>query len=434
MFGSPELKKYREAIKELLWIHPAVGSVARSMGEPIFTHDEPTAFLELDDNKEIRFNFNPEFILDTDIEIVSAVIAHESYHLVLDHFQELVDKVIFPNTKTLVIAQEIIVNDTIENIYHMTLPDFVYRGLQTLGEDCSQYTSKQVYDKLLEDQDENQDQNGGQGKDEHGCGGLHNSDGISDEDAKTAKGIQDAFNDLIDDIAKSEGKTPDEVKNDLLNDHGGGFSIGNLQGDRDGALSRERLNWKHLLAQINPKIMDSGSPKRRTESNWMKPNRRMVAIYPKVIVPVSQPKEKSSDNDNGDMIPSFVIALDLSGSIPLTLVDTLQGFLEDIPSDLINAFPCTWSSHLVPFDPETRKICRRDGTSISRVSRYVNEVKSETGRDPYVLVITDGQIYGDFTRPGKQWYWMAINANSVSQCQKHADKPEYVYNIEDFTN
>lgn len=454
-FGPLELEKYRDAVKELLWIHPAIGFVARSMGEPVFSDKDATAFLELDDNKQIRFNCNPDFVVNTDVDQVAAVIAHESYHLVLEHYKELQDKATFPQTETLVKAQEIIVNDIIENIYHMKMPDWALRGLEILGQDCSQYTSKQVYDMLVQegegqgegddDQDQKGDgQAGGQGsggdgdqdgqEEKHGCGGLHGGDSSdgSSSGAPTAQEMQQAFEDLVDQAAAQEGVSSEDLKNDLQNDHSGGFSLSGPVGGADGSLSRERMNWKHLLAKINPKIMDSGKPKRRTRNNWLKPNRRMNAVYPQIILPVIEPIANPNDDD-GNTIPSFVIALDLSGSIPRDLVDTLQGLLEDIPSDLINAYPCTWSSELLPYDEVSRRVVRSGGTHIQLVVNYVNQIIKDTDSEPYVLVITDGEIYGDYQRPGNDWYFMAVNDRSMYQCVQQAkgDK-EKVYNVKDF--
>ncbi|CAM6003635.1 unnamed protein product [Sphagnum balticum] len=413
------------------------------MGEPVFTSKEETAFLEVDNTKHIRFNFNPDFILGPNQDMIPGVIAHEAYHLVLDHFREIADKATFPDTKRLVKAQEIIVNDIIENIYHMPLPEDFWRGKDVLGQDCSQYTSKQIYD-LLEDENDQQESpsgSGGQGEGEsqdphqHGCGGTH-GDGDS-EQQQNAQDLQDAFDNLLQDAADKEGKSKEELMNDALNDHSGGFSLNGPGGETDGNLSRERLNWKHLLAKINPKIMSSGSPKRRTQNNWMKPNRRMISIYPNAILPTVEPVTSSDDGD-GDTIPTFVIALDLSGSIPDHLITTLQGLLEDIPEDLIKAYPCTWSSTLVPFDPKTRKVCVRSGTRLSLVCDYVKKIQAETKTDPYVMVITDGQVGSksywqeNGKNPGNTWYWMAIDNSSMGDCRNAADSPDLVYNVKDF--
>lgn len=185
------------------------------------------------------------------------------------------------------------------------------------------------------------------------------------------------------------------------------------------------VNWVELLAKINPELKQSGKPKSR--DSWHQPRRRMIHSYPQVILPTRQ-RLDDPNKKKGDSIPTFIIALDMSGSIPERLLKDLAALAQSCPPNLIRSFPITWSDNFKVYDPERpREIVRRGGTRISSVYEYAEQVKREEGIDPYVLVITDGGFYMDdryssYNRGPKmdrdqikdKWYWMAIERNDLS--------------------
>jgi predicted metal-dependent peptidase len=189
------------------------------------------------------------------------------------------------------------------------------------------------------------------------------------------------------------------------------------------------MNWNRLLAKINPKVLEAGK-KTKIKYDWTKQNRKMVSVYPRAIVPKVKTKDPKP-SDKGDSIPVLVIALDLSGSIPRSLVGMLQGLLEDIPEKLIKAYPCTWGTQLYPYVPGGQ--LGNGGTDIQNVVKYVKQIKQETNTDPYVLVITDGEFWEAYERPGRDWYFMAINDSSYrGYCSRHAGDEDHLYHVKDF--
>jgi predicted metal-dependent peptidase len=189
------------------------------------------------------------------------------------------------------------------------------------------------------------------------------------------------------------------------------------------------MNWNQLLAKINPKVLEAGK-KTKVKYDWTTQNRRMISVYPRAIIPKVKTKDPKN-SDKGDSLPVLVIALDLSGSIPRTLVKMLQGLLEDIPEKLIKAYPCTWGSYLEPYVPGGPLMS--GGTDIDAVSRYVQQIKEETNTNPYVLVITDGEFHAGFARPGKDWYFMAIDDRTYNgECKYHAKDEDHLYHVKDF--
>jgi predicted metal-dependent peptidase len=203
------------------------------------------------------------------------------------------------------------------------------------------------------------------------------------------------------------------------------------------ALSGVNLNWVELLKAINPDLKTSGRPKYRDA--WHAPRRKMLHSYPQVVLPtrkrLDDPNEKK-----GDSLPTFIIALDMSGSIPTSLLKDLASLAQSIPTNKIKAFPITWSDNYRIFDVnQPNVICGRGGTRIGTVQDYADRVAKEEGVDPYVLVITDGGFYMpsnmDRAKVSSKWYWMAIQPGDVrmiANVTRDYATPERIFNMKDY--
>ncbi len=460
-------RSFKDGLLELLYLDPNLGAIARGLGMPVVDNSVSTASLKWDKReKRIIFAVNEEFVENADEEMIASVILHETEHLMFDHVLERIEDV-FPDKKILHMAQECINNDIIETIYQLPLPDDAITGQELLHKDCTSMSTKQVYDLIVSqmppqegegegdpngpksqkgqkgqggkgngdnsDDDESEDQDGGGGEGESedqdkkqqskgGCGGIQ----IDDEDVFD---VEDYLKDLVEKTAKDQGMTADEFMDEINNTTNGGYSPTGGKVGEHSAPSPTRMNWNQLLAKINPKVLEAGK-KTKVQYDWTKQNRRMISVYPKAIIPKVKTKDPKS-SDKGDSIPVLVIALDLSGSIPRTLVKMLQGLLEDIPEKLIKAYPATWGSYLVPYVPGGE--LGNGGTNIDEVSHYVKRIQEETKTNPYVLVITDGEFNVGFERPGKDWYFMAIDDRSYrGDCKLHAKDEDHLYHVKDF--
>lgn len=459
-------RSFKNGLLELMYLDPNLGAIARGLGMPVVDNSIPNASLKWDKQaKKIVFAVNEEFALSTDEEMLASVILHETEHLIFDHIPERIGGD-FPDKKILHMAQECINNDIIETIYQLPLPDDAITGRELLGRDCTSLSTKQVYDYIVEQmppqegggegQSENQKsqkgqqgQGGGQGQpgddsddDDNESDGNGNNDQNQDQDNQQEKGgcggiqiddedimdVEDYLKGVMENAAKDQGKSYQDMMDELNNTKSGGYSpTGSKLGQK--SVSPARMNWNHLLAKINPKVLEAGK-KKKVKYDWTKQNRRLISIYPKAIVPKTQTKDPKA-SEKGDSLPVLVIALDLSGSIPQSLVKTLQGLLEDIPEKLIKAYPCTWGTYLVPYEPGGG--VAGGGTEIQNVVDYVNIIKNDTKTDPYVLVITDGEFPADFARPGKDWYFMAVNDVSYNGwCKNHAKDEQHLYHVKDF--
>jgi predicted metal-dependent peptidase len=472
-------RSYKDGLLELLYLDPNLGAIARGLGMPVVDNSISTAALKWDKReKKIIFAVNEDFAENADEEMIASVILHETEHLIFDHVLERIEDA-FPDKKILHQAQECINNDIIDTIYQLPLPDDAITGQQLLQRDCTSLSTKQVYDMIVSqmppqegegegdpngpksqkgqkgqgggsgqpgsndgdpgDESEDGEGEGGEGdesedKDEKqepkgGCGGIQ----IDDEDVFD---VEDYLKDLVGKTAQEKGMTADELMDEINNTKSGGYSpTGAKVGEGYKPPSPTRMNWNQLLAKINPKVLEAGK-KKKVKYDWTTQNRRLVSVYPKAIVPkVKTIKPKAGDK--GDSLPVLVIALDLSGSINRNLVKMLQGLLEDIPEKLIKAYPITWGSYVIPYVPGG--VLANGGTDIDAVSKYVENIQKDTNTNPYVLVITDGEFHKGFKRPGKDWYFMAVDDNSYSvnsgyygNCRTHAEDEDHLYHVKDF--
>lgn len=463
-------RSFKEGLLELLYLDPNLGAIARGLGMPVVDNSVSTASLKWDKReKRIIFAINEDFVENADEEMIASVILHETEHLIFDHVAERIEDA-FPDKKILHMAQECINNDIIETIYQLPLPDDAVTGQELLHKDCTSLSTKQVYDLIVSQMPPQEGegdgdsespkgmkgpkgQGGGRGQpgendgddddDDDDSDGSGDGDGPEDENQQQPKGgcggiqiddedvfdVEDYLKNLVDKTAQEKGMTADEFMDEVNNTKSGGYSpTGGKIGDK-GTPSPSRMNWNQLLAKINPKVLEAGK-KTKVKYDWTTQNRRLVSVYPKAIVPKIKTKDPKA-SDKGDSIPVLVVALDLSGSIPRSLVKMLQGLLEDIPEKLIKAYPCTWGSYLFPYEPGGP--LGTGGTDINNVSAYVKQIQEETRTNPYVLVITDGEFYDSYERPGRDWYFMAIDDSSFhGDCKHHAIDDDHLYHVKDF--
>ncbi len=442
-------ESFKEGLIELLYQDPNMGSLARGMGKPIIDNSTNTASLKWDkQNKKMVFIANEDFIESVSTEMVASVVLHATEHLIFDHIQERIDGN-FPNKEVLHLAQECISNDIISDVYQLPLPDGAITGNDLLNINCSALSTRQVYDLLMQQEPPGEENGGGspnqssgnEGFNEESSGDGKPKDGKSGDGKPHSHGcgdieiddndildLEDYLKDLVEGAAKENNKTVEEFLQEIDNTNSGGYSPTGANLTSANQITPARMNWKYLLSKINPKVMESGK-KTKIKYDWTKQNRRLISVFPRAIIPKVNTKDPKP-TDKGDSIPVLVIALDLSGSIPRSLVGMLQGLLEDIPENLIKAYPCTWGTYLYPYVPGGT--VASGTTDIHRVSNYVQQIEEETGTSPYVLVITDGDFTTVFPRPGKDWYFMAIDNNSYIRCKRHSGDDEHLYHVKDF--
>jgi hypothetical protein len=527
---------YQRGLESLFTSASAFARFARALGAPSENYAISTAQVSFDPEAElIHFEINPDFLSPLTDGEIAAVIAHETYHVLLGHFDDFAMKNVYTDEMSLIQAQECIINDSLFNNIGFDLPPGMYSGPKKFGQDFSWFTTKEGYDFIVKtknfdskdqniddksddgssesssakssnnsdnsiDSEKTNDSNGSQSEsgeksnttesneieqindessnseisDNSEMSSIENLDSESDldEDETLDNGdgrcggivvsdenmqhFKDAISKAINGAIKntSASDVPDDVSDMIENvSHiegidveTNGWSVSDF--DKDGGFSENgsvlELNWESLLARINPKIKSSGKPQMR--DSWHQPRRRMLNSYPEIILPTTVRVDKSEGK--GDSVPTLILALDMSVSIPTYLIQKLASLADSIPSDVIKPISVTWSDTVETFDTKLRRIVRRRGTNIDAVYLYAEEIERTTGAKPYVLVITDGVC--SFNNPyfrrsmGKKvdtektkarWYWMGIDDKSFKTIKRNFSDhltESSVYNIKNF--
>jgi len=525
----------------------AFGNLVAGLGYPIPNESIPTAQVQVNiGDSRIEFHMNPHFIHKLRDSEIAAVLAHEAFHVALDHLREAGDKVAYPEREVLADAHECIINDGLPGNIGFTTMDGTYKGLERYNQDFSLFSSKQGYDFIIAQREEDQkdeqddsdkddskdksDQNGDSKNDSESGKGEDSEKDDSSKDEDSDKDDSDKGDDSDSDSGdeKDDSDKGDSGKDDKSDSDSDGDSDGDSDSDANGdqpgdgagtgtsgdqgsschgiaiigegdvdaddlkkiivdtvtkavngvdteklpadlqdaledladelgtprpgyseappkdgfqvidRFSTMNMNWVKLLQIINPKLRDHGRPKYK--DSWHAPRRRMLHSYPNVILPTN--KRLDAPKGKGDSIPSFIIALDMSVSIPERLLQDLAALAMSIPPELIKAFPITWSDGFRVFDPQRpREIVHRSGTQVQAIMNYANQLEKETSIKPYVLVITDGQ-YGVPTHWNKaevkeKWFWMGIQKGDRAYIQNSTGdwtSDDHIFNLSDFTS
>lgn len=503
------MEDYMRGLDSLFLSAKAFATLTQSLGRPFENPEIPTAQVSFDPRtKLISFELNPDFIKSLDDGQVAAVLAHETYHVLLDHFDEQQDRKSYPDQNALAIAHECIINDALFSNVGFHLPEGHCSGPADHGQDFSWFTTKEGYDFLTEPPEEDEDSGGssaeGQGTGSGAGSDSENSDESSDsdesgdgnsdssgdsDDESEGDGSDDSDNDDSEEDKSDSAKgqpcggikvkaedeqefkdaisrgvenalnnmKPEEIDDnlsDMLDElsHVDGIEIDTKgwsvnEVDKSSAFldtsDTLELNWKTLLAKINPAIMTSRKP--QYKDSWHQPRRKMLNSYPEIVLP--SVRRKDNTDGRGDAVPTFILALDMSYSIPSYLIGKLASLADSIPTDIIHPTPVTWSDNVKEFDTTERRIVNRNGTNVSELYVWADKHAKATRTKPYVLVITDGECNFDpywLSRSGlvldekmlkEQWIWMAIEPGDERVIQRNFGRyisKHPVYCMQDF--
>lgn len=294
------------------------------------------------------------------------------------------------------------------------------------SEDVSSHDSNSDAKDSSENSSEGKDANSNESNSPSACGFAERAvkaledalnDGYNADDltSQITRAASAAVGDLMpEDLKEDKGA----AKTDPSSGPGTGFQS-EAEYAKDNNLS---LKWVELLKEINPDFLKKKgkfTPKRRV--SYHAPRRKIAAYYPQIILPnyrtLPDPEEKK-----GDFLPTLVLALDTSSSIPRHLVQTMTSLASSIPADAIHVKCCTFSTRYVEYDitSSSNKIAN-GGTCFSAVERFIQEtVITEDGKYPSaVVVLTDGEAYFDGIKPTSDqlqnnWLWLDVKEHSYS--------------------
>lgn len=543
-------REYREAMDELYASAGSFGNIAARLGVPRANESIPTAQVSWNPQEKLTtFEINPEFFHGLTPRQRGAVIAHEAYHVLLGHLLEAGDPY-YKNHHARTLAQECIINDGLSSSTGLPLPLNVEGahpclGTELFGADFSYFTTRQGYDYIMQDREDeerekgeeggstspsesdvSEEKGGGNAKEESSSNGNGESEekgeeeesddsavaenGVSNEadesstptpsapesedtstpeseekngespqspsegskeahsstatsDASTggreasgtlcggvelnggdpqevkeavAQAVQQAMDEMSDDEIQN---LSDEVSDMLINSGASGdsFGLGKAGNLITAKASEINVSWRKILEKVNPEVKNYG--RRKRGDDWTRPNPRYVSIYPDVVIPRSMP-HKPHGKGKGDSVPTIIVALDLSYSIPRELVNDLLAMVNDTPDELVRAIPVTWSDEPEEYDEATGKIVAPGGTNVTALYHWcLDKGKSLGIPDPHVFVITDGEcsFYGpvDTKYLREKWHWCCIRPKDEKSLQRYFSKyltEHNVHHLKDF--
>lgn len=205
--------------------------LSQSIGQPMPNKDIPTACVSFDPvQKVIRFEMNPDYISKLSDEEVGAVISHETYHVLLNHFSDLPDRKKYPNLPALIHAQECIINDGLFGNVGLDLPKGVLSGPEMYQKDFSLFSTKEGYDFIVGDQPPAEDSGQGESSDQTSSGSKadsSNSGSSSSSDGDSSDEKAPAGDSSSDDDSDSKDK------NDAKDEDAKGDSDSESDGTKD---------------------------------------------------------------------------------------------------------------------------------------------------------------------------------------------------------
>ena len=415
-----------------------------NIGKPVANDLAPAPMLVMaaddfaagDEVGDFQFVMAPAQVCDWTDEVIAGGMCHEALHILKQHLSEQLDER-YTNKQALMIAHEVIVNDTAKVMGLPIFPDG-YFGPKVLGMETHDMSTWQVYqllDKMMPQDEQgksDEQQNGhgsgqgsgqgdGQRDDGQPGGNGHSCGGMGHMTKEQAKAIEQAVADSArSNSHKLSGKQREVLAGQSLNaqtDKGKVAGTGRdlIQGPlmHWARENRVPVKWAYLIAKVNPDYFLKHGTYGVSKTSWNAPKRKTAYLDKRGYkLPTTVPK--ASKRRNGGYKPHIVLALDFSGSVPASTQKALAKLANSIP-DAIDVSCITFSTYSVEFNPKSdTNMTASGGTDFSAVEKYVRLVEKDKGRYPSaVVVITDGMASFDREKPTneqlkKNWTWVML--------------------------
>lgn len=344
------------------------------LGELQFSDAIQTACIVASGEK-VRLYFNRRFFNEITVMELAGVLIHEAFHFCLRHqprYQAIPQQL---DRRLFLLAIEACVNDLIVGrIADLRLPGSPITGETLLGRgwNVSNNSAEEVaafLRELLADQPALTLK-------------IHNLDSIDDhspwEDADRLKGEPPRWTDETSQLV--DGLVGEYGFQDRLWGSGPRGCERILPGG-----GRPRLNLARFLAEtIRTK---------HYTTDWSRPNRKLVSIYPQVVLPSYEPRNRFQ----------VVMALDASGSVPPSfLAAALAVARQPLAESTVT---------LLSFDTEVYPVSQREpcvrgggGTSVGPVEAFIGE--KMTAYPETVFCLTDGYFPRPQLRYPRRWVWI----------------------------
>jgi predicted metal-dependent peptidase len=348
-----------------------------SVGKVNFTNDIPTAATN---GRDVMYN--PEFVKTLDDKELNFVVLHEALHKVYQHMN-LWRKLWKENPMLANMAADYVVNYAIHEADEQSeiakRPDSALFDLQYKG-----MTTKQIFDLLKKDMEQNGGNGGGSGHDTHDWEGAES---LSDDEVKeTAKQIDQALRQ-------------------------GEIIRGKMQGNKNRSVNEllePKVNWREQLRDFV-----TATCKNKDKTSWKRPHKRFIGhdIYMPSMI--------------GESIGQIVVGIDTSGSIG---DKELSEFLTEVVAICDDVSPSSiellyWDTHVAGHETynqgdyhglvQTTKPAGGGGTTVGCVNQYIKDKRIQPEA---IIILTDGYVEGDF---GGNWDYPTLWAITT----KHITSP-----------
>jgi predicted metal-dependent peptidase len=403
-------EKFESAIDYLYEKNNYLAAEVTKLGYPRFSQAIPTAGVGWEPiKKKIIFDFNKEFYDMLNVEQLAFVLGHEASHIFNGHIFTLsneFNKLKRSNKTTLAdinifrrkfnIAADCVVNDSLTILYGLSrsldsLMQAVY-GKETVGFDCYDMTAVELIPLIKDDTQE--------GGDSHDAW-----QSFFDENGNPNKDFTDAVKEFINSkkensaLSDKEAAKIDELEKDLKgfsqSQGAAGNEIGNLKRPIDSG-NKESLCWNRLLLEFT----DS----RKSEDNWTRPSRQLIASYPKVILPSFKDKEQYE----------IFVAIDTSGSIDYKALSLFISLIKNTPKNFI-VKAITFDTQCYEYDIKNDKEpVGGGGTRFDIIETYIQ--KNLKKYPKVVFVLTDGEGNQVTPQYKNRWCWLLYGYSSQAYC------------------
>ena len=346
-------------------------------------------------DRNVWLYFNPEFFTKLDNAELAAALTHEALHFFLAHPKRIAaipsqrDRFYFG------LACEAVVNDLIlANFKEMKLPGTPVTGRWLVGQDTSGMSAEQVMLLLWRDRAKRQtglEQRlaSAQTIDDHSswetcCDDSQPSRYPTCDGTEALPG-----SDSLPALGRWTEETSDLVVQSLEEITGNDPCIGTITLGKSRFVQPARTarrNLAHFLA-------DSVSTSLGYETLWTFPNRKLLSVYPQIILPTYEPLP----------FRNILMAIDTSGSVPDCFISAALAFAQQrTPQNRIT---------LVSFDtvcyeavPKTATLRGGGGTRAQAVEEFIKQ-KLSTYPD-LVFLMTDGHTPPSTPQHPERWIWL----------------------------
>ena len=348
-----------------------------SVGKVSFTDDLPTAATN---GRDVIYN--PNFIKTLDDKELNYVVLHEALHKAYQHMN-LWKKLHKENPMLANMAADYVVNYAIHEADEhgeitkrpdSALFDLAYKGM----------TTKQIFDMLKTEYEQNGGNGGEAGHDTHDWEGAES---LSDEEKKeVAKQIDQALRQ-------------------------GEIIRGKMQGNKNRSINEilePKVNWREQLRDFV-----TATCKNKDKTSWKRPHKRFIGhdIYMPSMI--------------GESIGQIVVGIDTSGSIG---DKELNEFLTEVVAICDEVSPSSiellyWDTHVAGHETynqgdyhalvQTTKPAGGGGTHVGCVNQYIKDKRIQPEA---IIILTDGYVEDDF---GGNWDYPTLWAITT----KHITSP-----------